>query len=176
MFRIRTYSFPLGLLVAGAVSQAMAQGASLVTINLFSNPIAAPSGVQAGSPGETFGMRPETVGAVSYFALSSEATRSFRAGGGTAHSVRIALPRSEPVVCSLNQEAGAAGTVVLSGTPVGGGVTGNCNLVIENGRVSGIIDTPSGRYQIVPLGSGNAHAVVQIRTEAFPNEGPTMRR
>ena len=162
--------FLLGLLASGAVSQAAAQGASPVTIDLFSNPIATPSGVLASSPGEAFGMRPETVGAVSYFALSTEASKGFGASSATMQRVRIALPRAVSVVCSLNQEVGAGGTVILSGAPVGSGMTGNCNLVIENGRVSGIIDTASGRYQIVPIGPGNAHAVVQILTEGFPSE------
>jgi len=172
---IGSYRFPLGVLVAGAMTQAAAQGAPPMTINLFSNQITTPSGLTPGSRGEAFGMRPETVGAVSYFALSTEATRSLRGGGGKKR-VRIALPGGSPVVCSLNQEVNSAGSVTLSGVPEGGGLAGNCNLVVENGQVSGIIDTLRGRYRIVPLGSGNAHAVVQIRTEAFPNEGPTLRK
>jgi hypothetical protein len=162
------------LLLAGLATQAAAQGASTVTINLFSNPIAAPSGLQANA--QTFGMRPETVGAVSYFALSPEAVRMFQAQSGKASQVRIALSRDQEVVCELSRQTGSGDTVSFSGEPVGGELGGNCNLVVENGSVSGLVDTAKGRYRIVPLGTGNAHAVVQIKTDAFPNESAPLQR
>ena len=148
-----------------------------MTINLFApNPIATPSSVQSGNPSELFGMRPEAVGTVSYFELSNAASNSFRTRGGDMQRLRIALPGASPVVCSVNEQVSADGLLVLQGASEGGGLTSNCNLVVDKGQVSGILETSSGRYRIVPLGTGNVHAVVKIRTEAFPNEGRTLRR
>jgi hypothetical protein len=65
--------------------------------------------------------------------------------------------------------------MVLTGSTIGDASGGRCDLVVDNGQVTGDIDIPSGRYRIVPLGSGTTHAVVEVRTEAFPNEEEPRR-
>jgi hypothetical protein len=58
-----------------------------------------------------------------------------------------------------------------------GAVNGNnafdrCNLYEENGRITGDIDVEAGRFAIVPV--GNMHAIVEVKTQAFPNEGEPL--
>jgi peptidyl-Asp metalloendopeptidase len=51
-----------------------------------------------------------------------------------------------------------------------GGEGARCNLVVENGQVTGEVDLESGRYRIQPVGVGATHAVVEIKTENLPDE------
>jgi len=155
----------LGLLAAGLVTQAWAQG----TINLFRS-VAPPSGLVS-NPAEALGMRSETVGAVSYVALTVEAANYFRTRSLAPETMQIALPGGgDSVVCAFSSEVTTDGLIVMRGTPTGGGIGDRCQLVVEDGRVTGIIDVPRGRYAIRPLEAADMHAVVQVRTEAFPDE------
>ena len=63
----------------------------------------------------------------------------------------------------------------LGGTTEGDG-SGRCDLVLDNGQVTGEVETASARYRIVPVGPGPTHAVVEVRTEAFPNEHEPKRQ
>jgi hypothetical protein len=147
-----------------------------VTINLFAPkpPVDARS-TQSRLPAAMFGMKPETVGAVGYFELLPEAAKSVNATGAGTRQFRIMLPGGAPVICSLVSQVNAEGAVVLSGAPVNGNPFGHCALVVQNGQITGIVDTGSGRYRIVPVGTDNTHAIVEIRTEAFPNENTPLR-
>ncbi len=105
------------------------------------------------------GMRPETVGAVAYFPLSVDAANSLR-GRNTPRQMQITRPN---------------GMVLLTGTPVGGNPNERCNLVVDKGQVTGEVDLESGRYRIQPVGTGSTHAIVEVKTEAFPNESEPLR-
>src|SRR5438045_8527154 len=59
---------------------------------------------------------------------------------------------------------------VLGGAPVNGGESESCNLVVQNGRVTGELDLESGHYRIQPIGASATHAVVEIKTENLPDE------
>jgi hypothetical protein len=117
----------------------------------------------------TLGMRPETVGAVLYLPLSVEARRSLLPQGNGPRRLQIALPGGKSVTCLVTSEQRPDGLVILSGVPEGDDI-GRCDLVVENGQVTGDLDVAAARYRIVPVGPGATHAVVEIRTEAFPNE------
>src|SRR5262245_21545591 len=58
---------------------------------------------------------------------------------------------------------------VFAGTAVGGGEGARCNLVVENGQVTGEVDLESGRYRIQPVGVGATHAVVEIKIANLPD-------
>src|SRR5262245_35988358 len=130
--------------------------------SLFSAAPAAPGGA-------IHGMRPETVGAVARVSLVANVASSLRALGGVAQQIEIALPGGSSVTCALRSQSQAGGMVLMRGGPLGGEAGDRCNLVVANGQVTGEIEVASGRYQIVPLG-GSEHAVVELRTDAFPNE------
>jgi hypothetical protein len=115
------------------------------------------------------GMRPETVGAVARVSLAPNAASSLRALGGAPQQMQIALPDGNSVTCALRSQSRPGGMVLMRGAPVGGDAGDRCNLVVANGQVTGEINVASGRYQIVPLG-GSEHAVVELNTDAFPNE------
>jgi hypothetical protein len=174
MAALRSYRLALGLLLAGCGSHATAQGAP-VTINLFAPKPPPSSRAAPQREADLFGMKPETVGAVGYFALLPDAAKSFSARGAAAQKFRIVLPNRAPVVCSLSRQVNADGTVVLSGAPVGT-AAGHCALAVKDGQISGFIDTASGRYRIVPAGPDNTHAIVEIRTEGFADERPARRK
>jgi hypothetical protein len=160
----RKLSVTLGLLLAGLGTEALAQGRQARTIDLFAREPAR----ARGGPQELPGMRPEAVGAVAYFAISPEANSSLRAARRGTLRLRIALPKGRPVVCTFAAEEGKDG--VMSGRIEGSGTGDRCDVVFEGGQVTGDIDIASGRYRIVPVGQGDVHAVVEIRSEAFPNE------
>jgi len=121
---------------------------------------------------EIQGMRPETVGAVAYFSLSVDAANNLRSRANTPQRMEIALPGGGSVTCTFRSEARPGGLLLLTGTPVGGGPGERCNLVVDNkGQVTGEVDLASGHYRIQPVGPGSTHAVVEIKAEAFPNEG-----
>jgi hypothetical protein len=120
------------------------------------------------------GMRADTVGAVSILPLSSAGTRSMRAARSASElgSLRIALPNAPAVVCNLTPEARAGGVVAMQGTTDGGSPFDRCNLYLNNGQITGDIDTEKGRFAIVPLGT--QHAIVEVKTQAFPNESEPL--
>jgi len=150
------------LTAAGGVSEAMAQGKS--TMSLFgAAPIDPPQA-------EIRGMRPETVGEVAYFSLSVDAQSKLRSLTSAAQQVEIALPGGNSVTCMLRSQASPGGMLLLTGAPEGGAPGERCNLVVENGQVTGELELGSARYRIQPLGNGSAHAVVEVKTAAFPSE------
>ena len=148
-----------------AVPPAVAQGQRPPqSMSLFG---AAPAG---GAGGQIPGMRPETVGAVAYVSLSQQATSGLRGAADAPHRIEIALPSGGSVTCAVRPQTRPGGRLLLTGTPAEGGAGGRCNLVVDRGQITGEIDVASGRYRIVPTGGGTAHAVVEVRTEEFPNE------
>ena len=157
----------LVLTAASGMSEAMAQGRP--TMSLFgAAPIDAP-------PGEIRGMRPETVGEVAYFSLAIDAPSKLRGLADAPQQVQIALPGGSSVTCMLRSEARPSGMLLLSGAPTGGAPGERCNLVVENGQVTGELELETRRYRIQPLGTGSAHAVVEVKTAAFPSENEPKR-
>jgi len=152
------------LLVPGVVSPAAAEGRPPQSMSLFGTP---PAGSAPG--GQIPGMRPETVGAVAYVSLSAQANSGLRGAAGSQR-IEIALPGGGSVTCTMRSETRPGGMLLLTGVSSDGGPSGRCNLVVDRGQITGEIDVASGRYQIVPMGAGSAHAVVEVRTEEFPNE------
>jgi hypothetical protein len=80
------------------------------------------------------------------------------------------LPNGKSVTCLLRPVARRQNMAVLAGAPVGGGERERCNLVVENGHVTGEIDIEAGRFRIQPVGAGATHAVVEVKTENLPDE------
>jgi hypothetical protein len=153
----------LVLTAASGMGEAMAQGRP--TMSLFGAvPIEAPQG-------DIRGMRPETVGEVAYFSLSVDAQSKLRGlTSSTSQQVQIALPGGNSVTCTLRSQAQPGGIMLLTGAPEGGAPGERCNLVVDNGQVVGELELQTGRYRIQPLGSGSAHAVVEVKTAALPSE------
>jgi Metallo-peptidase family M12 len=60
----------------------------------------------------------------------------------------------------------------MQGTVEGHDAFDRCNLYEENGRIAGDVDVQSGRFAIVPV--GDTHAVVEVKTQAFPNESEPL--
>jgi hypothetical protein len=157
------------MMAAGGVSQAMAQGRPSVTMSLFgAAPIDSPKG-------EIKGMRPETIGAVAYFSLSTDASSSLMARSSATQRMQITLPGGNSVTCMFRTERRPGGMLLLTGTPEGGSPGESCNLVIDNGQVTGAVELASGRYRIQPLDDGSAHAIVEVKTAEFPNENEPRR-
>jgi len=158
---------PLGILMATATIGSVATAQS-EPLSLF-----APGTARTEPPpGETLrGVRPEAVGAVAYFTISPAASRSLRSPKPGPSQMRIELPGGKSVTCSLE------GT----GTSLTGSVDGQamsaCDLVVRDGKVNGAIDSEAGRFRILPVGNGGTHAVVAVRSEAFPpeEEGPALK-
>jgi hypothetical protein len=157
----------LMLTAASGMSGAMAQGRP--TMSLFgAAPIDRPQG-------EVQGMRPGTVGEVAYFSLSVDAQSKLHAlTSSTSQQVQIALPGGNSVTCTLRSQARPGG-MLLTGAPEGGAPGERCTLVVDNGQVVGELELQAGRYRIQPLGSGSAHAVVEVKTAAFPSESEPRR-
>jgi hypothetical protein len=174
----KTLQILLVLTTASGVSTAMAQGRSqersqersAVAMSLFgAAPIDAPRG-------EIRGMRPETVGEVAYFSLSVDAPSKLRGlTSSSQQQVEIALPGGSSVTCTLRSEPRPNGVLLLTGAPDGGTPQERCNLVVDNGQVTGELELETGRYRIQPTGNGSAHVVVEIKTAAFPNESEPKR-
>ena len=170
----KTLQVLLVLTAASGVSAAMAQGRSqertAVAMSLFgAAPVDAPKG-------EIRGMRPETIGDVAYFSLSVDAPNKLRGLTSTQQQqVEIALPGGSSVTCTLRSERRPNGVVLLTGAPDGGAPEERCNLVVDNGQVTGEVELASGRYRIQPTGNGSAHVVVEVKTAAFPNESEPRR-
>jgi hypothetical protein len=160
----------LVLTAASSMSGAMAQGRS--TMSLFGTaPIDPPQG-------QVQGMRPETVGEVAYFSLSVDAQSKLHGLTSGVSQVQIALPGGNSVTCTLRSQAQPSGILLLTGAPEGGVPGERCNLVVDRGQVVGELELQTGRYRIQPVGSGSAHAVVEVKTAAFPSESepkPTPR-
>ena len=125
--------------------------------------------------GEIRGMRPETVGEVAYFSLAVDAPSKLRSLTSAAQQVEIALPGGNSVTCMLRSQARPGGLLLLTGAPEGGAPGERCNLVVENGQVTGEVELETGRYRIQPLGNGSAHVVVEVKTAALPNENEPKR-
>jgi len=158
----------LVLTAASGMGEAMAQGRP--TMSLFgAAPIESPQG-------DIRGMRPETVGEVAYFSLSVDAQSKLRGlTSSTSQQVQIALPGGNSVTCTLRSQAQPGGIMLLTGAPEGGAPGERCNLVVDNGQVVGELELQTGRYRIQPLGSGSAHAVVEVKTAALPSENEPKR-
>jgi hypothetical protein len=169
MLRVLGLQVALALIVAGGATEATAQQKkSPPTTRLFNGA----SGETPSSErlGETLGMRPGTVGAVVRVPFSLSATNSLTAPNNELRRLEVALPGGRSVTCLLGRVARFRNMVVLGGAPVNGGETERCNLVVQNGKVTGEIDLESGRYRIQPIGTGATHAVVEIKTENLPDE------
>lgn len=173
----KTLQVLLVLTAASGVSAAMAQGRSqgsqersAVAMSLFgAATIDAPRG-------EIRGMRPETIGEVAYFSLSVDAPNKLRGlMSSQQQQVEIALPGGGSVTCTLRSERRPNGVLLLTGAPDGGAPEERCNLVVDNGQVTGEVELETGRYRIQPVGNGSAHVVVEIKTAAFPNESEPKR-
>jgi hypothetical protein len=157
-------------MVAGT-SAALAEGRPTVTMSLFgAAPVQAPSG---GVKAEIKGMRPETVGAVAYFPLSVDAANSLRRRSAP-EQLLISLPGGGSVTCTFRAERRPNGVVLLTGEPIGGNPGESCTLVVDKGQVTGELELQSGRYRIQPTGAGSTHAVVEVKTETFPNEAQPL--
>jgi hypothetical protein len=152
------------LILLCSIPDATAQKRPSATMSLFGRAPVQDSG------GEALGMRPESVGAVVRFPLSTSTAGNLRSRSNAPRRLQIALPGGQSVTCLLRPVARPGTMVVLGGTPAGGREGDRCNLVIDGGQVIGDIDLASGRYRIQPLGRGDVHAVVEVKTEAFPNE------
>jgi hypothetical protein len=173
----KTLQILLVLTAASGVSAAMAQGRSqgsqersTLAMSLFgAAPIDAPRG-------EIRGMRPETIGEVAYFSLSVDAPNKLRGlMNSQQQQVEIALPGGGSVTCTLRSERRPNGVLLLTGAPDGGTPEERCNLVVDNGQVTGEVELANGRYRIQPTGNGSAHVVVEVKTAAFPNESEPRR-
>jgi hypothetical protein len=160
----------LVLTAASGVSAAMAQERSSMSMSLFgAAPIDAPKE-------EIRGMRPETIGEVAYFSLSVDAPNKLRGlTSSSQQQVEIALPGGSSVTCMLRSERRPNGVLPLTGAPHGGALGERCNLVVDNGQVTGEVELETGRYRIQPMGNGSAHVVVEVKTAAFSNENEPKR-
>ena len=170
----KTLQILLVLTAVSGVSAAMAQGRSqersTLAMSLFgAAPVDAPKG-------EIRGMRPETIGEVAYFSLSVDAPNKLRGlTSSSQQQVEIALPGGSSVTCTLRSEPRPNGVLLLTGAPDGGAPQERCNLVVDNGQVTGELELETGRYRIQPTGNGSAHVVVEVKTAAFPNESEPKR-
>jgi hypothetical protein len=170
----KTLEILLVLTAVSGVSAAMAQGRSqersTLAMSLFrAAPVDAPKG-------EIRGMRPETIGEVAYFSLSVDAPNKLRGlTSSQQQQVEIALPGGSSVTCTLRSEPRPNGVLLLTGAPDGGAPQERCNLVVDNGQVTGELELETGRYRIQPTGNGSAHVVVEVKTAAFPNESEPKR-
>ena len=159
---------PLGVMLATAAIGSIASAQSSGPISLFTPGTARTEP----PPGEALrGVRPEAVGEVAYFTISPVASRSLRSPKPGPSQMRIELPGGKSVTCSLE----------ATGTSLSGSIEGQdlsaCDLVVSDGKVNGSIDSEAGRFRILPVGNGGTHAVVAVRSEAFPpeQEGPNLR-
>jgi len=170
----KTLEILLVLAAVSGVSAAMAQGRSqersTLAMSLFgAAPVDAPKG-------EIRGMRPETIGEVAYLSLSVDApTKQNKLTSSSQQQVEIALPGGSSVTCTLRSEPRPNGVLLLTGAPDGGAPQERCNLVVDNGQVTGELELETGRYRIQPTGNGSAHVVVEVKTAAFPNESEPKR-
>jgi hypothetical protein len=151
----------LGVIDAGAQKQPP-------TMSLF-------GGALPASSSDIRGMRPDSVGAVARFSLSVGTTSNLRSRSNAPRRLQIALPDGKSVTCLLRPASRPGTMVVLGGTPVGGGDTDRCSLVVAGSQVIGEIDFGAGRYRIQPVGRGDEHAVVEVKTDVFPDESEPKR-
>src|ERR1700752_1051157 len=136
MFRVHGLQVALALIMAGGATEAAAQQKkSPPPTRLFN----APSGQTPSSDniGETLGMRPGTVGAVVRVPLSVAATSSLTAQNKKPRRLEVAWPAGRSVTCEGRPVARRQSMVVLAGAPVAGGDIERCNLVVQNGKVTG---------------------------------------
>src|SRR5262245_30320463 len=166
MPRVRGLGLALALVVAGGATEAAAQQkkSPAPKQQLF----AAPSGAAPSS--ESVGMRPGTVGAVARVPLSLASINNLQSAAASPRQLEITLPDGKSVTCLLRPVSRPQSMVVLAGTTMGGGEGERCNLVVQNGRVTGEVDLEGGRYRIQPIGASATHAVVEVKTENLPDE------
>jgi len=166
MPRVRGLGLALALVVAGGATEAAAQQkkSPAPKQQLFG----APSGAAPSS--ESLGMRPGTVGAVARVPLSLASINNLQSAAASPRQLEITLPDGKSVTCLLRPASRPQSMVVLAGTTMGGGEGERCNLVVQNGRVTGEVDLEGGRYRIQPIGAGATHAVVEVKTENLPDE------
>src|SRR5690349_13500223 len=139
MLRVHGLQVALALIVAGGATEATAQQKkSPPTTRLFNGA----SGQDPSNEGsaETLGMRPGTVGAVVRVPLSLSATSSLTAQNNEPRRLEVALPGGRSVTCLLRPVTRRQNMVVLAGEPVAGGEAEQCNLVVQNGKVTGEVD------------------------------------
>jgi hypothetical protein len=171
MLIARNLCLSLSLLLAAAFTSAHAQ-AKPELVDLFA-PASPERNARAFETPFIPGMRPETIGTVSFVSLSTAGRRSWRsARAGAPQSFRIALPNASTVVCNVTPERRAGGVLAMHGTANDNNAFDHCNLYEENGRITGDIDVEGGRFAIVPV--GDMHAIVEVKTQAFPNEGEPL--
>src|SRR5215470_6729080 len=169
MLRVHGLQVALALIVAGSATEATAQQKkSPPTTRLFNG--ASGQAPSSENSAETLGMRPGTVGAVVRVPLSLSATSSLTAQNNEPRRLEVALPGGRSVTCLLRPVARPRNMVVLGGAPLNGGDSESCNLVVQNGKVTGEIDLESSRYRIQPTGTGATHAVIEVKTENLPDE------
>jgi hypothetical protein len=158
----------LALILSGSATHAAAQTQPPATMSLF-------GAAARGDSVEIAGMRPESVGAVARFSLALGTADNLRSRSNAPRRLEIALPGGNTVTCLLRPVSRAEPRVLLAGAPVGGGETDRCDLVVDRGQVVGDVEFAGARYRIQPLGAGDAHAVVEVKTEVFPDEGEALR-
>ena len=169
----RRCSLPLALLLASSVAPAaLAQEAPAV--DLFS----AERPNRAGLPTDAaaLGLLPDAIGAIEVFSLSVDAGSGLRSGGPNSQRLRIALPDGGDVTCEVTRAPAVNGVEVIEGT-VAGNPLDRCALFVHDGEVTGDIAVGAERYRVVPL-AGNAHAVVELRTNGMSeggNDAPVPR-
>ncbi|MCB1494151.1 MAG: hypothetical protein KDJ86_00070 [Bauldia sp.] len=162
----------VGVLIALAVATAAGQVANAQEagpVDLFDTTRANREGGLL-ADAASLGMAPGTVGSVAFFDLSPAGNRSLRSGG-LNRRMRVALPDGGSVTCNLAPTGRQNDVEILNGSLGDGDGADHCYLLVKDGRVTGDIQTASGRYRIVPAGRGDTHAVVEIRDQAFPEEG-----
>ncbi len=151
MPRVHSLQLALALLLVGGCTEAAAQRKSPRTMSLFGATPAATRG------NDVQGMRPETVGAVARFSLALGTTSNLRARSGATRRLQIALPNGNSVTCLLSPVSRRQNMVVLAGAPAGGRDDERCNLVVENGRVTGEVELEFGTLSH-PAGRVGRHA------------------
>lgn len=122
---------------------------------------------------EALGMMPGTVGEVAFLNLSAAAADNLRSGGA-ARRLRIALPGGGAVTCNVTPGQPSNGIQVLRDAAGDAGVSDHCYLLVKDGRITGDIQSGSQRFRIVPAGLSDTHAVVEVRSEGFPQESDIM--
>jgi hypothetical protein len=150
---------------------ASAQNRAPEILDLFS--AVAPSDIRDRSTVSKIpGMMPESIGAVAIVSLSSGGARSLRTASttGAPQRLRIVLPHNNNLVCTLIPERRESGVVAMRGTVEGSSSFSRCNLYEANGQITGDIEVDAGRFAIVPLGLQMMHAVIEVKTQALPNE------